>query len=130
MAETPNERRLRLEREADALTLTGAYDARRSPLRRLRNAVSGTDDYGTSLSAGAEAAGAEQVNREFNEQGRSVREALTSPTARQKMREAAAQERREARGMKHGGKTKGYAKGGVTRGDGCISKGHTKGKMR
>jgi hypothetical protein len=27
------------------------------------------------------------------------------------------------------GKTKGYAKGGVTRADGCITKGHTKGKM-
>jgi hypothetical protein len=24
---------------------------------------------------------------------------------------------------------KGYAKGGVTRGDGCVTKGHTKGKM-
>lgn len=24
---------------------------------------------------------------------------------------------------------KGYAKGGVTRGDGCVKKGHTKGKM-
>ena len=28
-----------------------------------------------------------------------------------------------------GGKV-GYAKGGVTRADGCITKGHTKGKMR
>ncbi len=27
-------------------------------------------------------------------------------------------------------KTKGYAKGGVTRADGCARKGHTKGKMR
>lgn len=24
---------------------------------------------------------------------------------------------------------KGYAKGGVTRGDGCVKKGHTKGRM-
>jgi hypothetical protein len=31
-------------------------------------------------------------------------------------------ERKEAKG-------KGYAKGGVTRADGCVSKGHTKGKM-
>ena len=30
----------------------------------------------------------------------------------------------------HGGKVKGYAKGGVTRADGCVTKGHTKGKMR
>ena len=31
-------------------------------------------------------------------------------------------------GMKKGGAC--YAKGGVTRADGCVSKGHTKGKMR
>ncbi len=29
----------------------------------------------------------------------------------------------------NGGKVKGYAKGGVTRADGCVTKGHTKGKM-
>ena len=28
-----------------------------------------------------------------------------------------------------GGKIKGYAKGGVTRADGCVSKGRTKGRM-
>jgi hypothetical protein len=27
------------------------------------------------------------------------------------------------------GKPKAFAKGGVTRGDGCVTKGHTKGKM-
>jgi len=32
--------------------------------------------------------------------------------------------------MAHGGKVKGYAKGGVTRADGCVTKGHTKGRMR
>lgn len=32
-------------------------------------------------------------------------------------------------GMKRGGKVKGYAKGGVTRADGCITKGHTKGRV-
>lgn len=32
-------------------------------------------------------------------------------------------------GMKRGGKVKKMAKGGVTRADGCISKGHTKGRM-
>lgn len=30
---------------------------------------------------------------------------------------------------KMGGKTKKYAKGGVTRGDGMCTKGHTRGKM-
>jgi hypothetical protein len=32
--------------------------------------------------------------------------------------------------MAKGGMAKGYAKGGVTRADGCVSKGHTKGMMR
>jgi hypothetical protein len=33
--------------------------------------------------------------------------------------------------MRKGGKVKGYASGGsVTRADGCVTKGHTKGKMR
>jgi hypothetical protein len=31
--------------------------------------------------------------------------------------------------LKAGGKTKKYAKGGVTRGDGACTKGHTRGKM-
>ncbi len=31
--------------------------------------------------------------------------------------------------MKRGGKVKGYAKGGVTRADGCITKGKTKGRI-
>lgn len=31
--------------------------------------------------------------------------------------------------FKRGGKVKGYAKGGVTRADGCITKGHTKGRV-
>jgi hypothetical protein len=35
----------------------------------------------------------------------------------------------EGRKLAKGGKVKGYAKGGVTRADGCVSKGHTKGKM-
>jgi hypothetical protein len=35
----------------------------------------------------------------------------------------------EGRRLAKGGMTKGYAKGGVTRADGCVSKGHTKGKM-
>jgi len=32
-------------------------------------------------------------------------------------------------GMKKGGMCKGYSKGGVTRADGIVKKGHTKGKM-
>jgi len=31
--------------------------------------------------------------------------------------------------MRSGGNVKGYAKGGVTRADGCAKRGHTKGRM-
>lgn len=57
------------------------------------------------------------------------------------MREQAGELRRETRGAlsrdaatdksrKMGNPATHYAKGGVTRGDGCVTKGHTKGKMR
>ncbi len=36
---------------------------------------------------------------------------------------------KDVTGMKKGGKTKCMAKGGVTRADGCVKRGHTKGKM-
>jgi hypothetical protein len=49
-------------------------------------------------------------------------EALQERKAQKKAKDAA--------GKKSGGKVKAYAKGGVTRADGCITKGHTKGKMR
>lgn len=39
------------------------------------------------------------------------------------------QEQKEAMGMKCGGKVMKYAKGGAVRGDGCVSKGRTKGRM-
>lgn len=50
-----------------------------------------------------------------------------------KMREAAerfkASSESDSPGYKRGGKVKKYAKGGsVTRGDGCVSKGHTRGR--
>jgi hypothetical protein len=45
------------------------------------------------------------------------------------MYERGAEEAAKEDGMKRGGKVKGYAKGGVTRADGCITKGHTKGRV-
>jgi hypothetical protein len=61
---------------------------------------------------------------------------LPAAIARRAQKDAAEEERQAAiaasaqgQPMKKGGKTKGYAKGGVTRADGCITKGHTKGKM-
>lgn len=122
MAETPHARRLRKESgiEAKQLNPWGVQEERRSTGRKLRNFLKGEDDYGTSLSAGAAYAGEQQSSKEFDKEGASVREALTSPRARQKIREAAAEERREARG---------YAKGGTVRGGGCETKGKTRGRF-
>jgi hypothetical protein len=52
-----------------------------------------------------------------------------SATAADEARQAAMAASAQGQPMKKGGKTKGYAKGGVTRADGCITKGHTKGRM-
>lgn len=58
-------------------------------------------------------------------------DAKASKNLRANMREidSEAQAQREAEGKKKGGEVKGYAKGGVTRADGCITKGHTKGRI-
>lgn len=81
----------------------------------------GVDDYGTSLSAGANAA-KKRASAEAWDQGKSLRE--MEPEVRKAMREAAAEERREARGMKKGGKVS-----ASTRGDGIAQRGKTKGRM-
>lgn len=68
--------------------------------------------------------------------GKGLGGVIPAAIARRAQRDAAEEERQKAMmasaqgmPMKKGGKTKGYAKGGVTRADGCITKGHTKGKM-
>ena len=48
------------------------------------------------------------------------------PEVRKAMREAAAEERREARGMKKGGKVKSAS----SRADGCAMRGKTRGMMK
>ena len=61
--------------------------------------------------------------KDYNKQA--AMKATAADEARQQAMAASAQ----GQPMKKGGKTKGYAKGGVTRADGCVTKGHTKGKM-
>jgi hypothetical protein len=68
--------------------------------------------------------------------GKGLGGVLPAAIARSAQRDAAEEERQAAiaasaqgQPMKKGGKTKGYAKGGVTRADGCVTKGHTKGRM-
>jgi hypothetical protein len=98
-------------------------------LRELSEKVRDSDSYGTPLSKGAISAGFKKVkdapllermkfihgeNKELDKK------------ATQAAREAGAEERREARGMKKGGMVKSSAS---KRADGIAKKGKTRGKM-
>ena len=119
--ETKNEQRLREEKDLDKYNAYGIehnYN-RKNLLNRLSDKLTGNDGYGTSRSAGAQYA-ADRAAKQMWDEGSSVGEILTSPRRRQVMREAAAEERREARGLK---------KGGTVRGSGCERQGKTKGRF-
>jgi hypothetical protein len=126
--ETPNERRLREEKELDKLNPFGIEMryGRRGPLGKMIDKLSGDDGgYGTSRGAGARYAGRQVADEMFSKEGATVGETMSSPRVRQAMREAAAEERREA--------VRGKKKGGVVsaskRADGCAQRGKTRGKM-
>lgn len=89
------------------------------------------DGYGTSLSKGAAAAGSKAAKENVAEQlkinpYKTVGETSKSADAarRKAQREAASEERREARGMKKGGVVS-----ASKRADGCAQRGKTRGKM-
>ena len=105
---SPDAKRLRKERELKDQS-TFELDFQRKGL--------GVDDYGTSLGAGARAAEKQATAKAWKE-GKSLRE--MEPEVRKAMREAGAEERREARGMKKGGKT------ASARADGCCIRGKTR----
>ena len=129
--ETPSAKRMRREKELDKLNMLGLYAAEKDIPRRIKNAIVGEDEYGTSLSKGAMHA-ADEAAKEYRgktggagkTRGQVDSEAMS--VARQAAREAAAEERREARGMKKGGSVKSSAS---KRADGCAVKGKTRGKM-
>jgi hypothetical protein len=80
--------------------------------------------YGTQLSSGAiQAREAAASDKKYKPEHR---EALDSTKAKRAGREAAAEERREARGMKKGGKVKSAS----SRADGIAQRGKTRGMMR
>ena len=89
---------------------------------RLQRAVTGVGVYGTELSPGSmqarQAAAGNRYKPEFEE-------ALDSSKAKRAGREAAAEERREARGMKKGGKVSSAS----ARADGIAQRGKTRGRM-
>ncbi len=126
--ETPGEKRSRKQKEIDDMKLSayGMSSERKNTYRKLKNALAGGDDYGTELSAGAEYARNQEANRAFKEDvpAPTVGALISNyPSVMRAGREAAAEERREARGMKKGGMT------ASKRADGIAQRGKTKGRM-
>jgi hypothetical protein len=137
--ETPGAARLRREKEIEAKNLSGfglssrMTDNERASKSFIKQLLSGknekqlraeSDEYGTQMSSGAEAARDAEMEKQYR-QGSTLGEAMMSPKRVQAGREAAAEERREARGMKKGGKVSSAS----NRADGCAIRGKTKGKM-
>ena len=88
------------------------------PSSRLQRAVMGGGTYGTELSSGS--LDAREKASEFGKPG-----TIDSIKAKKTGREAAAEERREARGLKSGGSVSSAS----SRADGCAVKGKTKGRF-
>ena len=123
------DKRMRKEEELKDASMLQLYKEKDGP-RRLLNAMTGEDDYGTSLGKGAMAAAdkaAKDYRNEFSGAGktRGQVDAEAMKAARQAAREAAAEERREARGFKAGGKVGSASK----RADGCAQRGKTRGRI-
>lgn len=126
--ETPNAKRMRKQKEVDDLDLSayGMSSEHKNAYRRLKNKLAGEDDYGTELSAGAEHARNQEANRAFKEDvpAPTVGALISNyPSVMRAGREAAAEERREARGMKKGGMT------ASKRADGIAQRGKTRGRL-
>ena len=134
MSETANEKRMRKEKELENTNQFGLSMKKDSKLRKLKNAITGDDDFGTSLSAGAVDAGNRKVAEIWDRGGITLGDAALGAEARQAAREAAAEERREANradmmktvNKKKGGMIKASAS---KRADGCAQRGKTRGKM-
>ena len=122
--EKPGAKRTRLEEELKDKNTYELAARRMGAPAQIRRMLGDTSyDYGTSLGKGAKATETEVSNKAFSE-GKSLRE--MEPEVRKAMREAAAEERREARGMKKGGKVKSAS----SRADGCAMRGKTRGMMK
>lgn len=104
---TPNEVRLQRQSELDDV------NPHRLPRRDLKDALTGSDGYGTENSAGADYARKQETSKQWND-GASVGEMMSMPLVQQTKqagRDAASEERRESRGYKAGGMVRrGYGK--------------------
>jgi hypothetical protein len=129
--ETPNAKRLKEEKRLEDFTELGLVfnedrNAMKEPMGRKLARMVGQDDggYGTSRSAGARYAAGKAQDKVWRAGDKTVGESADDPTVRQARKEAAAEERREARGMKKGGVVS-----ASKRADGCAQRGKTKGRM-
>ena len=125
--ETPNEKRLAEEKKLEKTSAFGIESryGNRGPLGKLLDKASGVGEgYGTSRSAAARGAAEQEGNRIYATEGKTVGEVMGDTRPRQKMREAAAEERRESRGMKKGGVVS-----ASKRADGIAQRGKTKGRL-
>ncbi len=122
--EKPNEKRLRQEADLDKVSKF-KIDSRYGHQGIIDKALNG-DGYGTSRSAGARAAGSRKTKEIWDKENVTLGKAIDDPRARQAMREAGAEERREARGMKKGGKVMSAS----SRADGIAKRGKTRGMVK
>ena len=128
--ESPGAKRTRKEAGLKNESMLGLYAKEKDIPRKIKNVMTGEDDYGTSLSKGAMQA-ADKAAKEYRSEasgagktrGQVGSEAMG--VARKAAREAASEERREARGMKKGGSVSSASK----RADGCAQRGKTRGKI-
>jgi hypothetical protein len=134
--ETANSKRLKEEKRLEnfselGLTFNEDRGALNEPFKRSAARMVGKadDGYGTSRSAGAKYAAGQQQDAIWRKGNVTVGESADDPSVRQARREAAAEERRESRGMKRGGKVKKMATGGAVKGAGAAIKGVRKCKM-
>ena len=130
-----DEKRVRKQKEIEAKDM-GPFDMHRvrsTQTEKLKKmiGIKGDEDYGTELSSGAEYARTKEADRAFKEDtpAPTVREVIFEkyPSVMKAGREAAAEERREARGKKKGGTVK--MKSASARADGCAQRGKTRGKF-
>ena len=125
---TPNEKRLAEEKRLEKHTQLGlAFNEDKGGLKSpdLKRLITGDTGYGTSRSQGAVYAAGQAQDKLRKKTGDSFVDTVDDPSVRKARREAAAEERREARGMSKGGKVSSAS----SRADGCAVKGKTKGRM-
>jgi len=128
--ESPGAKRARKEEGLKDKSMLGLYAEEKNLPRKLKDSLTGEDNYGTSLSEGSMQS-ADRAAKNYRSESENVRgktrgqvDSEAMKEARKTARETAAEERREARGMKKGGSVKSAS----ARADGCAIRGKTRAK--